>query len=76
MAEYSDSEDFSSGNSSVSLSDVDSEENLGAVGFPVEPCQFEPLADENAQESAEDEDGLTLTILEARFENHIAVNTW
>lgn len=79
MAEYSDSEDSSSSNSITrSLSDVDSEENIGAVDFPVEPYQFEPLASENSQESVEneDEDGLTPATLEARFENEVAVSVW
>ena len=78
MAEYSDSDDSSSCNRTTrSFSDIDPEENLGTVGILVNPYQFEPLADENVQEPAEeDDDGLTPAILEARCENEIAVNVW
>ena len=81
MADYSDSEDSSSSNSisrSLSDVDVDSEENVGAVGFLVERYQFEPLENEDSQESVEDEDedGITPAILEARFENDVAVSVW
>ena len=76
--EYRDSDDSSSCSSTTrSFSDIDPEENLGTVGIPVEPYQFEPLADKNVQEPAEeDNDGLTPAILEARCENEIAVNVW
>lgn len=72
----SDSE-YSTTVSCDSKSETDSVEDFGVVGQPIEPYQFEPLAEDGDQpDEDEDHDGLTPATLEARFQNQVAVNVW
>ena len=76
---------------SQTLSEPEEEEmeeehdNVQVIFSQIEPYQDEPLAeddntgernevDEEAEEA--DEDGLTPTVLEARYEREIPVNSW
>ena len=49
-------------------------------GGPVEPYQDEPLAvrnrDSDESDSGEDEDGLSPAVLQARYDQEVAVATW
>ena len=56
--------------------------NVQVIFSQIEPYQEEPLAeDDNTGEGNEvyeeaDEEGLTPTVLEARYEREIPVNSW
>ena len=57
----------------------DSEQDMEVVYSRFEPYQDEPLADSDCESDdgeEADQDGLTPTILEARFEKQVAVNEW
>ena len=76
----SDSEEGTISESSEDSSDqVDSGEEIEVVSH-FEPYEDEPLAsDDGDNEDEEDEidaDGLTLAVLEARFERQIAILEW
>ena len=74
------SKDSDSNISSKSVSgEIESknEEDFGVVGGLVEPYRFEPVAPEGYEEpDEEDDDGLTLAILEARADNQTTLDTW
>ena len=58
------------------------DDNVQVIFSQIEPYQDEPLAeDDNTGEGNEvdeeaDEDGLTPTVLEARYEREIPANSW
>ena len=70
------------------LSEPDEEEmeeeddDVQVILSQIEPYQDEPLAEDdstsegNEVEEEADEDGLTPTVLEARYERQIPVNSW
>ena len=73
---------------SQTLSEPDEEEmeeeddDVQVILSQIEPYQDEPLAEDdstsegNEVEEEADEDGLTPTVLEARYERQIPVNSW
>lgn len=74
----STTEDLDSSSTSSYSGEIESdfEEDFGAVGGVVEPYRFEPIAPENYEEPNEDEDGLTLAILQSRFQGQVNIETW
>ena len=75
----SDSEESIMSESSGDSSERDSGEDIELVSY-VEPYEDEPLASDDGEnedeEEEQDADGLTLAVLEARFERQITIREW
>ena len=75
--------DFSQTSSETDEEEMEEEDdNVQVIFSQIEPYQDEPLAEDdstsegNEVEEEADEDGLTRTVLEARYEREIPVNSW
>lgn len=84
MSSESEFSDYSQTLSEPEEDEMEKEEddNVQFIFSQIEPYQDEPLAeDDSSREGNEvdeeaDEDGLTPTVLEARYEREIPVNSW
>ena len=84
MSSESEISDYSQTLSEPEEEEMEEEEddNIQVIFSQIEPYQDEPLAEDdgtgegNEVDEEADEDGLTPTVLEARYEREIPVNSW